>query len=282
MLRCKSRLTRRIYFPRCLEYKALSFSLPMEIWKCSPPSQTFVSSSQPPSLWQAGAPAGYAGWVAGRCGYKAGHFCCHMQSKKVKEPVATVATCMRRWTADPGVANALIVGLACLSPKASSCCATNRKHKSSTYRIADGDLLSSRNVFSLLPCSLQWQHTDREKATVGKRTVHANTCMYHTFGPGLDTCPLVLVVSVGSATLTHRLLPTQSIPSELPVWPVCSQGMLPNLYSIQNGRLHGVCEWTQNLTRPNLTCVASHPVHAYADARQTYLRLCDTAKGSGT
>lgn len=52
-----------------------------------------------------------------------------MQSKKVKEQVATVAMGMRSWTADPGMAGAgvrraLMVGLASLSPNTSSCCAT--------------------------------------------------------------------------------------------------------------------------------------------------------------
>lgn len=116
----------------------------------------------------------------------------------------------------------------------------------------------------------------RKPRLVSVPSTQIRACITH-LAQGLTNAPWSWC---GSATLTHRSLPTLSIPSELPMWTVCSQGMLPSLYSIQNGRSRGVCEWTQNHTRPNLTCVASHQVHA--GARQTYLRLCDTATGSGT
>ncbi len=45
-------------------------------------------------------------------------------------------------------------------------------------------------------------------------------------------------------------------------------------------QLHGMFQWTQNLTWPNLTCVISHHVHA--EAPQTHIRLCGTATNFAT
>ena len=149
-----------------------------------------------------------------------------------------------------------MVGLACLSPHTSSCCATNHLtsnlSKSSTYRIADGNLLASRNFSTLLSCSLQWQHTYRKKASLAVTGLASqdsprDCCLRSQPQRKFQCCPSSAGAYCPTCTVYKMTIPRRALVDA-------------------------------KATRPNLTCVVSH--HVQAEAPQTYLRPCGIATSS--